>query len=236
MKLGIMQPYFFPYLGYFQLIHATDHYVFFDTPQYEKRGWMNRNRIINLKEGATYITVPTVKAPQNTPVNKTQIAYHENWEQKILSQLDIYKKRAPYFQEVKDLVSSVFSKQYDSIAELNVASVVSSCEYMGLPIHYSVFSEMGLDVPAVCEPDEWALNITRAMGYDEYINAPGGEAFFNKEKYSGAQIDLKFIQPELTPYVQKIGRFESGLSIIDVMMYNSPEELTQMLGQYSLKG
>lgn len=234
MKLGIMQPYFFPYLGYFQLIHATDRYIFFDTPQYEKRGWMNRNRIINLKEGATYITVPTVKAHQNTPLNQIQIAYHENWEQKILSQLDIYKKRAPYFETVRALVSSVFAK-YDSIAELNIASVVYSCEYLGLAIDYSVFSEMALDVPTDCAPDEWALNITKAMGYDTYINAPGGEAFFDKGKYSKANIELQFIQPQLAPYVQKIGRFESGLSIIDVMMYNDPKEIARMMSQYTIK-
>lgn len=235
MKLGIMQPYFFPYIGYFQLIHATDHYIFFDTPQYEKRGWMNRNRIINLKEGTTYISVPTVKAPQSTPINEMRISYQEAWEQKILAQLDIYKKRAPYFQNVRELVSDVFSKKYDSISELNIASVVSSCNYMGLPLQYSIFSKMNLDVPAVCEPDEWALNIAKALGYEEYINAPGGEAFFNKEKYANAGIDLRFILPNLSPYVQKIGRFESGLSIIDVMMYNSPEEISHMLSDYSIK-
>lgn len=100
MKLGIMQPYFFPYIGYFQLIHATDRYIFLDAPQYERRGGMNRNRILNIQV---------------------------DWREKVLAQLEIYKKRTSYYSETVDLVRSVLDKAKDSLAKLNIASVVDVC-------------------------------------------------------------------------------------------------------------
>ena len=233
MKLGIMQPYFFPYIGYFQLIHATERFVFFDTPQYERRGWMNRNRIINLKEGSTYITVPIIKAPQQTALIDITINNADNWREKILLQLEIYKKRAPYYTQTTDFVQRVLSKAGDSLAELDIISIIESCKYIGLDINWDVFSKMELGIDGKCAPDEWALEICKALNATEYINAPGGESFFDRRKYELAGIDLKFIQPELKPYVQRIGRFEPGLSIIDVMMYNSPEEIMQLIKNYT---
>lgn len=235
MKLAIMQPYFFPYIGYFQLIQSTDYFVFFDTPQYEKRGWMNRNRIINPKGGFTYITVPTVKVPQNTPLTEIRIDETQDWRGRIIGQLDVYKKRAPFYSEVMGLVQSVLEEQSDKgLSALNIISVEKTCKFLDVPFPYDVFSKMKLPVPEDCAPDEWALNITKAMGYDVYINAPGGESFFDRSKYIQYDIELKFIQPKLTPYVQKIGRFESGMSILDVMMFNSKEKIREMLREYEL--
>lgn len=234
MKLGIMQPYFFPYLGYFQLIDSVDYFVFFDTPQYERRGWMNRNRILNPQGDFTYITVPIVKAPQSTAINKIHVDETQQWRDKILSQLQIYKKRANYYEQVIALIKQVFVMPYENIAELNIHSIISVCEYLNIPFEYDVFSKMNLNIPEICEPDEWALHITEELHYDEYINAPGGQTFFNKNKYTEKNIQLHFIEPELSPYVQKIGHFVPGLSIIDVMMFNSPEKIVQMLKEYTI--
>ncbi len=235
MKLGIMQPYFFPYIGYFQLINATDKFVFFDTPQYERRGWMNRNRIINPDGDFTYISVPVKKAPQRTPINEMLINNdQQDWKEKILLQLEVYKKRAPYYKETCDFVERVLAEAGVSLVDINVASVVRSCEYIGMGIDWEVYSKMDLEVRSDCEPDEWALEITKAMSANHYINAPGGQSFFDKSKYDAAGIKLEFIQPELTPYVQRVGRFVPGLSIIDVMMYNTPEEIRQMMEKYTL--
>lgn len=234
MKLAIMQPYFFPYIGYFQLIQSVDHFVFFDTPQYEKRGWMNRNRIINPKEGFTYITVPTEKAPQNTPLNKIRIDDTQDWRERIEGQLNVYKKRATFYSEVMELVESVLKQPEESLFALNIYSIQKTCEFLELPFSPDIFSKMNLFVRDECEPDEWALNITKAMGYDVYVNAPGGASFFDRGKYTQAGIELRFIQPKLTPYVQKIGRFESGLSILDVMMFNPKDKVREMLQEYEL--
>ena len=234
MKLGIMQPYFFPYIGYFQLIAAVDKYVFFDTPQYERRGWMNRNRIINLKNGFTYITVPIVKAPQNTSLYDVRIDNSREWRKTILSQLEVYKKRAQYYDRTIALIKAILNDSPDSLSELNIFSVLRICDYVGFSIDYDVFSKMNIEVSTDCEPDEWALKITKVMGYDTYINAPGGQSFFDCSKYSEAGINLRFIQPRITPYVQKLGRFESGLSIIDVLMFNEKDDVIKMINDYGM--
>lgn len=234
MKLGIMQPYFFPYIGYFQLIQASDRFILFDVPQYERRGWMNRNRIINLKEGSTYISVATVKAPQKTALNKILLAPGDEWKKKILAQLDVYRKLAPNYAATTELVRDVLNGDCRTLAELNAISLRKTCAFLGIERELEVLSEMNMTVPDDCAPDEWALNITKALGYKEYVNAPGGGAFFDADKYRAAGIELKFIQPRLTPYVQRIGRWEPGLSIIDVMMFNSPEEIQAMLTRYDL--
>lgn len=234
MKMGIMQPYFFPYIGYFQLIDASDRYIFFDTPQFERHGWMNRNRIINIAEGSTYISVPVIKAPQKTAICDMRINNTTDWRQKMFAQMEVYKKRAPYYHETLEVVHRAVDRKTDSLVEMSVASVVESCRYMGLALDWEIYSSMGLDFRKDCEPDEWALEICKALGVKTYINAPGGEMFFDRRKYEAAGIQLEFIHPELKPYVQRIGRFEPGLSIIDVMMYNSPEEIRELLKSYTV--
>ena len=233
MKLGIMQPYFFPYIGYFQLIQAVDKYIFFDTTQYERGKWMNRNRIINIKEGSTYITVPVENAPLNTPLKDIQPDNKKAWQTLVLSQLDVYRKRSPYFSKVMELVKTVINEE-GGLANININSVVLICEYLGISFNHSIYSEMEVNISPDCKGDEWALEITKALGYDTYINAPGGSTFYDVEKFRNSGIEIKFIQPNLTPYNQKIGRFEKGLSIIDVLMFNSINDVREMLKDYTL--
>ena len=103
MKVAIMQPYFFPYIGYFSLIKNTDHFVFFDTPQYIRKGWINRNRIIGGGGKDIYFTVPIVKAPQDTAIRDIKIDTGSNWQEKMRGQLSIYKKRAPFYRDVRSV-------------------------------------------------------------------------------------------------------------------------------------
>ena len=235
MKLGIMQPYYFPYIGYFQLIHAVDRYVFLDTTQYVRRGWMNRNRIINIKEGTTYITVPVEKSPQGTAINDMRIDNSKDWKNTTISQLnEVYKKRAPYFSEVIDLVRRTLDSSNDSLSELNIQSISCVFEYLEMPFEFDVFSKMDLDIPNDCKGDEWTFHITNRMGYETYINPPGGRSFYDTEKFNAVGIDLKFIQPNLSIYNQEIGRFESGLSILDVLMFNSVPDVRTMLSDYKI--
>ena len=95
MKIAIMQPYLFPYIGYFSLIKNTDHFVFFDTPQYIRKGWINRNRILGTKGKDIYFTVPVEKCPRETPIKDVKISYNEDWQEKWMGQLTIYKKKSP---------------------------------------------------------------------------------------------------------------------------------------------
>lgn len=236
MKIGIMQPYFFPYIGYFSLINYVDEFVFFDTPQYISHGWINRNRVLQQDGLPHYIIVPIQKAPRETAINRIKISENERWIEKIFAQLSAYKKKAPFYKETVEFLHNVLeSDTWTSIAELNIKTTKAVCDYIGISTVFSVFSDMAINIDAVCAPDEWALNITKAMRGEIYVNPPGGESFFDRRKYDASGIELLFLKSNLPPYIQRIGRFEPGLSIIDVMMFNDKEQIQWMLNDYTLE-
>jgi hypothetical protein len=236
MKLGIMQPYFMPYLGYISLIKHTDRFILFDTVQFIRHGWIERNRILKQNGGWSYIQVPLVKNDgRDTLIKDILINNKEKWQDKILAQLQHYKKKAPYYFNTINLLNEIFSIECKDIVTLNEISLNKICEYLGIKRKMEVFSKMNLKIDTVNAPDEWALNICKAIdGVDEYINPPGGQSFFDKSKYDKENIKLRFQEIELTPYNQKQEIFEPGLSIIDVMMFNSVEEINIMLDNYKL--
>lgn len=234
MKIAIMQPYLFPYIGYFSLIKNTDFFVFFDTPQYIRKGWINRNRILSTNGDVTYFTVPIQKADRNTPINKSVISYNYDWKVKILGQLKIYKK-APNYDKVINLVNDVFNTDTMLISDLAIKSIVKTCKYLDIDIKYDIFSKMNLALPEVKEPDEWALYITKELGYNTYINPPGGMSFFNREKYQINDVDLQFLVQEIIPYRQNREAFIPALSMIDVMMFCSCNEINEMLCKYKIE-
>lgn len=235
MKIAIMQPYFFPYIGYFSLIMQSDSFIIFDTPQFMRKGWIERNRIGKLTGGSVYIKVPLNKADLSANIKDMTIDDSSDWRKKIVSQLEIYKKRAPFYNKVVELVTDVLKTDSKSIVTLNKVALEKVCEYLGLEKTFKVFSEMNLDIEEPKAPDEWALNICKALGVNSYINAAGGESFFNVNKYKKNNIDLFFVNQPLEEYKQFNDVFEPGLSIVDVMMFNSPEKIIAMLSKGSLK-
>ena len=243
MKIGIMQPYFFPYIGYISLIKHTDEFMLFDPIQFIHHGWIERNRILKPVdrnkppvpgENWQYISVPLIKHSRETLIKDIKIDNSIDWKNKIIAQLNCYKKRAPYYKNTMEVIERCFSIETDSIVELNYHILCEICKYLGIDTKITIFSKENLEIEKANAPDEWALNICKAKGnVNEYWNPPGGAEFFNPEKYKNANIDLKFQKVELTPYVQRIGYFEEGLSIIDVMMFNSKEVINEMLDKYS---
>ena len=235
MKLGIMQPYFFPYIGYFSLIKHTDEFILLDTVQFIRHGWIERNRILKPSDGWQYIMVPLKKHSRETLIKNIEINNEQQWKEKILAQLQHYKKQAPYFSNVIDILNEIFSKEYATIVDLNLASLKTVCYYLGINTSFQVFYLMNIDIEPANAPDEWALNICKALGnIDEYWNLSGGQSFFDRKKYENAGINLKFHSAILTDYDQKRNVFEPGLSILDVMMFNSIEEINKMLDNYEL--
>lgn len=236
MKVGIMQPYFMPYIGYFSLIKHTDKFILFDTVQFIRHGWIERNRILKQNGGWQYIQVPIIKKEgRDTLIKDVLINNEENWKAKILAQLQHYKKIAPYYFKTVQLLKEIFSSEYEDIVSLNRTSLQMLCEYLGINREIEVFSKMNLDIKPADAPDEWALNICSAIeGADEYWNPPGGMSFFDRTKYQEAGINLKFQSVDIEPYNQK-REFEPALSIIDVLMFNSIEEVNVMLDNYILE-
>ena len=234
MKVGIMQPYFFPYIGYFSLIEYVDRFIFFDTPQYISHGWMNRNRVLRQDGQPHYITAPIQKSPRDTAICDIKVVSGEQWKERIFTQLADYKKKAPYYSETIGFLREALNHTGENLAEINIRTTIATCDYLGIKADYDVFSEMKLSIEAVHAPDEWALNITKAIHGDTYVNPPGGEALFDRKKYEDAGIRLTFIKSNLPQYIQRIGRFEPALSIIDVMMFNHPDDVRKMLRDYTL--
>lgn len=220
--LGIMQPYFFPYPGHFQLIAATDHWVVFDVVKYNRKSWMNRNRVLHPNGGWQYVSVP-VHAPHGTPIAEARVIDAPAAERRILGQLAHYRDRAPFFRPVCGLVSEAFATaEGDRLRDLNIRSLAVVCDYLGLPFAWSVCSALALDLPPIGHAGQWALEIASALGADGYVNPPGGRELFDRRDWQSRGIALRFLEPR--PYAYACGSFrhEPDLSILDALMWNDP--------------
>lgn len=225
-----------PYIGYISLIKSTDEFILFDTVQFIRHGWIERNRIMKQGGDWLYIKVPTIRPSRTTLIKDVKIDNTQKWQEKIRAQMQVYKKIAPYYADVMELFHGMFEKSFETITELNKYSLELICDYLDIQTPIKTFSTMGLSVQQAKAPDEWALHICQAMSnVDEYWNPPGGREFFDKNKYTNAGIILKFQDIELTTYDQKSRRdFIPGLSIIDVLMFNSPDEVNIMLDNFKV--
>lgn len=229
-KLGIMQPYFFPYLGYFDLINCTDRWIIFDIVQYIRHGWMNRNRIHHPnRKDDLYIVVPLKKCPRETLIKDIVISDNQKWKRKILGQIDHYKKRAPYFQETREFVETCIETEEKSLCRMNVKILEKACARLRVDFQYEYFSEMDLELGEVDGPGDWALRLSEALGARKYINPPGGEAIFDPEKFNAAGVKLTLRDIPPFEYSCKGYDYIPNLSVIDAMMFNSTEEIKAYL-------
>ena len=235
MKLGIMQPYFFPYLGYFDLINYSEKWIVFDGTQYIRHGWVNRNRILHPAEGWSYISVP-VKYSRDTKIRDVTIIKDGKWKKRILGQLQNYKKRAPHFQQVLGLVEECLDFDSDLISKFNTFALEKICAYIGIRFHYSFFSEIKLELGPIAGPGDWALRISEAVGADEYVNPPGGQALFDTEKFTASRIKLTIRNLPTLVYKCPGYEFIPDLSIVDVLMWNAPEVVKNHLDEHLNKG
>lgn len=221
MKLGIMQPYFFPYLGHYALIAATDRWVVFDVVQYNPRSWMNRNRVLHPRTGWQYVGLPVNHAPRGTPIHRITLLDKEAALSRILGQLDHYRRAAPFHARVVDLVRAVFAAvQTSRLADVTVASLTETCRYLEIDMDWILGSELDISPEAIEHPGDWALDISRRLGASQYVNPPGGRDIFRPEDWRAAGIGLGFLATPSFRY--DCGRFEfvENLSILDVLMWN----------------
>lgn len=232
MKIAIMQPYLFPYIGYFQLINAVDTFVFYDDVNFIKRGWINRNQIlVNNKSGL--FTVPLKKASQNKLINEIETAIDEKWLSQFFKTLEQNYKNAPYFNETFQLLKKVFDKKQTKISSLAIDSVLQISKYLQLNTQFEV-SSIAYPNSIDLSKAERLIAICKEKGSNQYINPSGGKELYHKNTFNKEDIVLSFIVNELLPYRQFGNEFVNGLSIIDVLMFNSKEEIRLMLNKYEL--
>ncbi|MDA0659899.1 MAG: WbqC family protein [Planctomycetota bacterium] len=236
MKLGIMQPYFFPYLGYFDLICSTDRFVLFDSAQYIRHGWVNRNRILHPTHGWKYVLVPLEKHPQATPIRDVRVHSAQAWRQKIVGQLDHYRRKAPNFKTTSDLVKNALNTEDCSLARLNGRCLKVVYELLDVPFYVEFDSELSLQLGDIHSPGDWALKISQALGASAYVNPIGGASIFDQQRFAQADIELELRPFENLQYACCGYEFQTALSIIDVLMWNSPETVKRYLSGRAVIG
>lgn len=226
-----MQPYFFPYVGYYDLINRTDRWVVFDVVKYTPKSWMNRNRILHPSDGWQYITVPVDKHQEDGAIKDVLLVDKAAARSKVLGQLEHYRRgRAPFFSTVRDIAARVFDETgTNKLRDLNVASLRVVCEYLNIPFDAYVLSEAEIVLPEISHPGQWALEISDALGADSYLNPPGGRDIFRPHEWAERGIELEFT--ELLDFRYACGTYEfvERLSIVDVLMWNSPETVKAYL-------
>ncbi len=217
VKLAIMQPYFFPYLGYFQLIHAVDTFVFYDDVTFRKQGWINRNRIL-VSGSPSYFSVPLRGASSSVPINQTlvDLEHLPRWRRKFLRTLADTYASSSQRQAVLELVQTVLDAAAPDVASLAQQSVRLCCEYLDLKTRLLASSRAFPHSGAMGV--ERVLEICRAAGASVYVNAPGGRALYDRALFEREGIALRFLAPQLDSYSQPGGTFVPGLSIIDLLM------------------
>ena len=231
MKIGIMQPYFFPYIGYFQLLNLADKYVVYDTAKYSNNKWGIRNRIL-INGAPGFFRVKTLKVSQNKGFDEIKISDDTEAVKKNIHALECSYRKAPHFSEVMPILEQFLTGDYDNLAEYNVASNRLVCDYLGIKTEILLYSE--LDCDRNLKRQYRIYDICRVLDGNEYINSIGGMELYDFEEFRENGIELAFLKTDNIIYPQFGGEFVSNLSIIDVMMFNSVPEIQKMLNRYTL--
>ncbi|HWA74826.1 MAG TPA: WbqC family protein [Polyangiaceae bacterium] len=228
MRLAIMQPYFFPYAGYFQLIAAVDRFVVYDDVAFIKNGWINRNRILG-SNGPEYFTVPLAGASSFRPIRETRCAPAKLWRDKMLKTLQQVYARAPERDAGMGLVERVLNAaDGGSIRDLAVFSLREVCHYAELAPSWQETSTAYEN--AELSGVERVLDICRRERATTYLNAPGGRALYDSARFEAEKVRLLFLAPVLEPYAQSRGKtFVPGLSVVDMLMNLPRAELSRRL-------
>lgn len=228
MKLGIMQPYFFPYIGYWQLLNYVDTYVVYDDVNYIKRGWINRNFIL-ANGNKTLLTLQLKKASQNKLINEIEIGDNFNKKLKTISQA--YSK-APFFDSIFPIIESLFMSSESNLAFFLFESIKKISEY--LEIKTSILLSSSLQKDDSLSGQDKIVNICQKLEADTYVNAIGGQDLYSKNIFLENNIKLDFLKSNSIEYPQFYNEFIANLSMIDVLMFNSPGQIKEYLSRFEL--
>ena len=231
MKIGIMQPYFFPYIGYFQLLNMVDKYLVFDDGLYANNKWAYRNRIL-INNAPGFFRLKLLKASHDQRFYEIKISNDVEEKRKRIRSLECSYKKAPHYSEVMSVLEPFLTADYDNLSECNVASNRLVCNYLGIKTEILLSSELNTD--KTLKRQYSIFEECRALGGNEYINAIGGMKLYDFEEFRENGIELVFLKPDDIIYPQFGEEFVPNLSIIDVMMFNSVPEIQDMLNRYTL--
>jgi hypothetical protein len=233
MKLAIMQPYLFPYIGYFQLMNAVDEFVIYDNIEFTKKGWINRNRI--LVDGKDdYISFPVKKDSDYLDIRERYLA--EIWiseRGKMLNKIKESYKKSPFFNSAFPILERIILFEESNLFSFIFNSLILIKEYIEIKTPFVISSSISID--HTLKADKKVIEICKARKATEYLNPIGGTKLYNKSDFGTHGILLNFIKSSDVQYKQFHEKFIPWLSIIDVMMFNSIEAIKENLDNYSVE-
>lgn len=231
MKIGIMQPYFFPYIGYWQLMNAVDKYVVYDDVNFIKGGWINRNRIL-VNGQPVFINLPMLGASSNKKINEVEVNNLPQIIDKNLRKIENSYKKAPYFDEVFPIIERIMKCGREDIGSYIFFSFEELSQYFNINTDFVLSSSLKKDDSL--RGQDKVINICELLGGTEYYNAIGGKELYSYDAFLQHDINLSFLETKHMEYKQFENEFQANLSIIDVMMFNSRGEIQDMLKNYEL--
>lgn len=230
-RLGINQPYLFPYLGYFQLIHAVDQFLLLDDVTYIKQGWINRNKI--LLNGTEHLfTLPLCKASPNRNINEIDVLENAIQRKKLLRTFEMAYSKAPQFHQVFPILEEIIGNTENNLSLYILFSLQRLGEYLGIETPLNRTSAIEKD--DTLTKSERLIDICKRLKATDYINPIGGTALYSKDYFNTQGIDLHFIKSRQMPYSQFKNQFIPYLSVIDVIMFNNRDVSHQKLEEYDL--
>ena len=238
MKIGIMQPYLFPYIGYFQLINAVDYFGIGDNVQYINKGWINRNR--KLVKGKPYLFSFSVKKDSHEKIIKERF-YSVNFgreKKKVLKCISHSYKKAPYYKQIFELLQKIVDTEETNVSTFNKNQLKMICDYLKIETKFIDSSNWEIDKSllngSTQERAVKKLIKLKKIGINHFINPIGGERMYDKKFFKQNGLDLSFLKTNKITYTQFDKEFVPNLSIIDVMMFNSSKMIKEMLDKYKM--
>jgi len=231
-KIAIMQPYFLPYIGYWQLITSVDEFIVYDNIEFTKKGWFNRNRIIDGDHDRLF-TIPIKKDSDYLPVVERYLSDDSQKEiTRILRVIQMTYKKAPQFDKVYPIIELCFLHEERNLFNFIHNSLTNVCNYLNISTKITVSSELPIDHSLKAE--EKVIALCKSTGANIYINAIGGLELYDKTRFAKADLDLKFIKTRPIEYSQFSTAFVPWLSIVDVLMFNDKQYVQKLLLEYDL--
>lgn len=230
--MAIMQPYLFPYIGYFQLVNAVDKFVIYDDVQYIKSGWINRNKLL-INNNIKIFSISLKKASTFSQINEREISDLKEREcKKIIKMLQQSYAKAPQYENVFPLIKKILLYDNNNLASYITNSLTKISKYLGIQTDFVISSTLKNDKQI--EAKSRLVDICHYFSADHYINLIGGMKLYQKDFFQSNGIKLNFLNSKDILYQQFKVPFVPNLSIIDVLMFNSITEIQKMLNNYSL--
>ena len=229
MKVAVMQPYFFPYIGYFQLMHAVDCFVIFDDVQYIERGWVNRN-LVRLDDRAIWLTLPVWKAARHLRINERSYALDDQTRGDVLRRIQACYSRSSNHTEMGALVATIMESSESNVARFNGHLLRVIAGVLGIDcaiVYASETADCG-----TLRGVERILELCRVLGATHYVNAIGGKALYDEAAFSMQGIKLSFLSSKIEPPILREG--PQHLSIIDTLMTHPVSTIRSMLTHHEL--